>query len=392
MTPEERASRLNTFLRINNGTGNYIPGTQLSGNYFNVPLELTEGIPYVIADGVFFQRSTFNNLIGQQQPGYTGSKDITPAELNARNAAAQASFISQGMRNIGTEDKPLYVPIGSPADTLQSNISRRELPFGLSQEDLKNPAVQISLQQQGYDVNGRKLGAQEPQMPQAPQVNQSGWTEAQKQVFQLYKDFFDKQAAIGKRVNPNITIDDSIIQKFKDIAKADAEPYYKQLFDQAEQDLKLAFQRTGQDYESEKRKLELSYGQNLEAAQGSFARRGLEFSSDRARAEQNLASQARSGLSALQIAGQRAYENVGLEAERNIGSSLFPNISSNVSTYEPSLGRPGVYGFQQTGTRSLFNPVGNVTGELQRKQLFDIENRTKDMTEAERQYRASQYL
>ncbi len=133
---ERRAGDLNRFLREKGGTGNYPGGTRLSGNFIDVPSELTD-TPYVIADGVFMPKQTYQNLMQQQQPGYTGARDITPQELASRNALAQADYSKVTAAGMPQQNIPTWVQ-------------------NLSAEDLKNPAVQISLQSQGIDINQLK--------------------------------------------------------------------------------------------------------------------------------------------------------------------------------------------------------------------------------------------
>ena len=74
---ERRANDLNRFLRENKGTSSLAPGQKLSGQFIDVPSELTDA-PAVIVDGIFMYKSVFDNLMKQQDPNYTGTRDVTP--------------------------------------------------------------------------------------------------------------------------------------------------------------------------------------------------------------------------------------------------------------------------------------------------------------------------
>lgn len=224
-------------------------------------------------------------------------------------------------------------------------------------------------------------------------VDTNGWTEPMKQAYQAMSDYVTKLTSQGKIVNPNITIDDSTIARFADQAKAELDPYYKQVFDQATQDVQTAISRAKEDYSTKEKGIASNFAQNLEGTQENYARRGLEFSSDRDKAEQQVRTQTQSDLDAAQRATTRSIQDISTQGERKIGSDGLPSLDTSLSFSSVSnQSRPGIYSLNPgTQTTRAFNPLGGVTGDIGRQQLFDTESRKNDLINNERQYRASNY-
>lgn len=221
----------------------------------------------------------------------------------------------------------------------------------------------------------------------------TGLTPEQIAVLQKSEEGLALLAAQGKRLNPDIALSPEMVQRFLDQAKATVTPYYRQLFSQAQADLTKALTRTSEDYAAKERSLGLEYGKALEDTQESYARRGLNFSTDRQRAEQDLARQAQDQLTAAQQAATRQGQDVGTAAERELGTSMLPSSLPKITAgTTPTLGTPGVYGFQTgTGTRDLFNPQGSTTGTLANQQTTAIKEESNYLTNAERELRALDY-
>lgn len=306
---------------------------------------------------------------------------------------------------LSQEDPILHPLIQQAVDEYKMNIIPRTpetgpgsqyLRGGLPQYEItpQGPKLVVPTDQKETSPEGFQISPDYKASSDVPQAtDQSGWTDSMKQMYDALNQYISKMEAQGKRLNPNITIDDAIIQKFKNQAKTELDPYYSQVFQQAEEDIKRGLSQIGQDYETKARSLGLEYGKALEGTQEKFARKGLEFSSQRGKAEQSLADAAQRSLEGLQLGSQRQAGEIGIKGERELGSSLFPKSDMMLSGYSPTQGRAGVYGFQSIGGRSLFTPSGTVgTGTLQRDRLFGEEQRVRDLTEAERQYRAANYL
>lgn len=204
----------------------------------------------------------------------------------------------------------------------------------------------------------------------------------------------DEMLAQGKRVNPDVVIDDATVQRFLEQAKTELGPYYRQQFQQTEDDLKVGFEQLKQDQAKRELALSKQYGQQLEQTQESYAQRGLTFGTARDKAEAGLADTYSSALEDAMTQSTRSGLELGTKGERTLGSANFPQIDTSVAAgTKPILNQPGVYGFNfGTSSRSLFNPIGGTTGTLERTRLFDEESRKQELTSAEREYRAANYL
>lgn len=194
------------------------------------------------------------------------------------------------------------------------------------------------------------------------------------------------QGANGQAVNPALNITPEMTQKYVDAAHAAYKPYYDQLYGQGKADVTKGIQRTAEDYQTSVNKIGQDYGKNLEATQENFAKRGLNFSTDRNRAEGTLASSANTAIGNEVQAAMRDANDIGTKSERILGSSMMPtNLASINSGYTAGLGQPGQYGLN-TGnqSRQLFNPLGGQIGDYERNQSSDERNWAAEAIAAKR--------
>jgi hypothetical protein len=235
--------------------------------------------------------------------------------------------------------------------------------------------------------------AVKPPTPTAPTsstagVDQTGWTQAMTETYSALTDYIKTLTDQGKRVNPNVTIDQATIDKFMTQAKSELDPYYSSVFGQAQTDIQRQMQKYGEDYQAQEKNLGQEYGQALEQTQESYARRGLGFSSERDKAEQLLADRAQSGLSSLQQNATRQAEEYGSAAASTFGSRNLPSSFNFNTGAAPIQKKPGVYGFSTSNTpTSLFKMPNSVVGTQERQRLFDEKNRVNELTSNERQLR-----
>ena len=222
-------------------------------------------------------------------------------------------------------------------------------------------------------------------------VDTTGWSDAMIAQFQALQNYLNELNKSGKIVNPDVEISDDLIAQFKQQAQIELGPHYQQVFKQAQQDAERLLSRFSEDFTSQQEEIGARFGSALEGAQESFAQRGREYSSERAGVEQELAENARRQLDAAFLQQRRGAEDTGIRSEREIGSTLFGQVRQpTVDIRSFQLGRPGVYGFgDQVQTRSLFTPSGGVFGTQERQQQYDIESRTRELEEAERQLRGA---
>ena len=203
----------------------------------------------------------------------------------------------------------------------------------------------------------------------------------------------NKNYSIFPLFYPDITITPEFTQKYLTQAKTELDPYYNQLFSQAQQDIERETKRLAEGYGREERAIGEQYGRALESTQEEYARRGLGYSSRRTQAEENLAQQAREALEESKRQAGEAAEDIGIKGERYLGSKFFPQkLASIQEGAAPILGQPGVYGMTQgTAPRQLYTAQGGVYGTEEGQRTFDEQQRVRELTGAEREYRSEYY-
>lgn len=186
-------------------------------------------------------------------------------------------------------------------------------------------------------------------------------------------------------------IDDQRLADFLEQAKQEVDPYYKQIYSQGQRDLQVGLSQIGEDVSAGEKALEGKYGGALRNIQDDAAKRGLTFSTAREDSEKDLLKQTQAAIEEGRREAERRALSLGTKAERELGSTNIPqNLPSVSGAPTPSLGQPGVYNFQQgTGTRSLYNPQGGITGEQQYNQRGDIEEKYGQAKIDERNLRAN---
>lgn len=227
----------------------------------------------------------------------------------------------------------------------------------------------------------------------AADVDQTGWTDSMKQSYAAMQGYVEKITSNGQIVNPDIKIDDAMIQRFTNQAKTELGSYYGQIFNQADQDLKTAAESISQGYAKNARDIGLQYGNQLENKQEDLAARGLGLGQFRDQEEKKIADAAGRSLQDATDAATEAARKVGTAGERELGSAKIGSFNPSITTGQSlQLGAPGQYGLTGgNGTRSLFSATGNTTGTLQADQLNAEESRKQELINNERGLRALNY-
>lgn len=227
------------------------------------------------------------------------------------------------------------------------------------------------------------------QNDQTDGVDQTGWTDAMKAVYSSAKSYIDSQQKSGKIMNPSITIDPGTVQRFLDQAKSELDPYFTSIYQNAQADLNKFSTRLGQDYQTQVSDLGKVYGQNLEATQNNFAQRGLAFSSDRTKAENNLKDAANRSLTGINTQFGRSAEDAASTAAQQYGSrniSFNPTVQTGVGPAQ--INQPGVYGFTpSTESRVLAVAPPNIVGTVPNQQLYAQRARQNELISNERSLR-----
>lgn len=312
--------------------------------------------------------------------------DGSVLDLDTKEVLRQAGGISTS-KNTGNSPQTLQVQRGNESPITVSLDAYNQIYAKNGYSPINTDPFKTYAQNAPNDLSSNAFGDSG-----LPGVDTNGWSSAMTQSFQALQDYVKTLQNQGKVVNPSITITPEMTAKFLDQAKTEINPYYSQIIKQAQDDIQRSFTRTSEDYSRRERDIGLQYGKALENTQEDFARRGLAFSSRRDEAEKNLATEATTALEDAQRQAQRQAQDIGTQGERTLGSSLFNSNASIRTGSTPIVNRPGQYGLQTgTGTRNLFTPTGGVTGEIERRKLFDEKQRVQELENNERSLRALNY-
>lgn len=217
----------------------------------------------------------------------------------------------------------------------------------------------------------------------------NGLTPAQQQTLDVLQDKLTKDI-----INPDVEISQGEIAKYLGQAKQELDPYYKQLFSQAEQDLTTGLRQLGEDVTSREGELERQYGKGLQNIQEQAAQRGLTFSTIRSGQEKDLVSSTQAAIEQGRREAERRALQLGTTAEREIGSKQFPMQTPGLQT-TPGVqyGSPGVMGFLKSQEkRPLYTPGKNTVGTLEQQQLAATESRKRELIGGEREFRGLQTI
>lgn len=316
----------------------------------------------------------------------------TPAPVTAYQAGAQASQpsaaytgVSSGAQSASTLGSSAYQAAEAGAGYTQMIDQRGDpilVPKGQEQTFLNSGFT--------YPGQQRQTPVSIVTQPTTRSFDQSSSQNYQsslpKSVEKVLDVLQDKIAQTP--INPDVQISADLIEKFYQQAKAELDPYYGQLFKQAQEDLIVGFKQIREDLTTQERNLESNYGKNLENIQEDAAARGLTFSSIRDKNEQSLVEQTQAAIEAGRREAERRARELGTQGERQIGTANLPTLSGINEAPTPILNKPGVYSFAKpTGVRDLFKPIGSTTGKLEQDKLAAVQSRKLDLTNQERAYR-----
>lgn len=192
----------------------------------------------------------------------------------------------------------------------------------------------------------------------------------------------------GKIVNPDVTLEPSKMAEFLETAKSMIDPYYAEQIGNFGEDLKISLQRQQEDYNKSIGRAETTFKDSLNTQAESEAQSGLTYGSERGVRLGKTVTNQNNALEDASIANQRNIQDIGTTAERKIGSSALNSLGLSYNT--PSF-QASESGFSNTGSRSLFTPKGNLTGELPTQRTVDELNKQTQLANAENVRRTADY-
>lgn len=193
----------------------------------------------------------------------------------------------------------------------------------------------------------------------------------------------------GNMINPDIEISPAQAAEFLNQAKTELDPYYQEQIGFAQKDLDESFQRLQQDYENGIDRLERDYVAQTYIQDQNEADAGTTFSSGRVTRRNDLAQKTSDKLADAATELARGAQDAGTNVERVIGSNSVGTVPSRSIKTLSAAFTPDQRGFNQTGSRTLFTPSGNIMGSLQKEREVATKNRASEL---EGNYRRNRIL
>lgn len=190
----------------------------------------------------------------------------------------------------------------------------------------------------------------------------------------------------GKVVNPNIELTPAENQKLLEQARAEIDPYYQEKITGMKQDFQTSISRLMEDYNKGVTRRADQFKTTLEDQAETEADRGLAFSSGRKERLDRTINLENNALSDAATSLTRTGEDQARSLERNIGTSGLRSLNiPGLTTYSASES-----GYNPSGSRDLFAPLGNVNiGEVGKAQTVDEAQRKSQLETA---FRANRVL
>jgi len=181
----------------------------------------------------------------------------------------------------------------------------------------------------------------------------------------------------GQVVNPDLTITPELTAKFLEQATAKLDPYYKEIIQRNKEDLTTSFRQLQEDYNTAITREQPAFQNQLESADINEANAGMAFSSGRVKREGDLITNENQKLQDLFQTNQRSAEQTATNAERKLGSREFSSLGipslQQYATQSRTIAPSGK--IASTGSRNLYSPIGNLTGDInfERRTALDVE-------------------
>jgi hypothetical protein len=190
----------------------------------------------------------------------------------------------------------------------------------------------------------------------------------------------------GKVVNPNIELSPEILRKFKDQAIAELDPYYQEKFSLLDNEFNTSIDRLMADYNKNMGRVDTTFKQTLGTQAQSEAEQGTAFSSGRQDRQARTVDLQNQALTDTTTEAQRLAQDTATSYEKLAGSDKLRSLNiPGLTNYQASTS-----GVSQAGTRSLYNPLGNIAlGEYNKQKETDLASRASEL---EKTYRANREL
>jgi len=191
-------------------------------------------------------------------------------------------------------------------------------------------------------------------------------------LLKQYQDYYDKQAAAGKILNPAVALEPSVIQQFLTEAETELNPYYKEQVDAIKEDITKNIEYLSKQYEYNKEKSISEFKDTLAGTREQAAGAGTIFSGTRGKSEQEAAQAA---TRSLDFAGDTFASQMGdiyRSGEKLAGTRTISDLGIKPVEYG-ALSQAGQGGYTSTrSAQDYFSPLES-TGSLERERLTAVE-------------------
>lgn len=190
----------------------------------------------------------------------------------------------------------------------------------------------------------------------------------------------------GKVINPDLVqVTPAQLSEFYTQAETELDPYYKEQFGLLKGDLERSVGRLTEDYATQVSRSEEPFKQSLATQAQTESEQGTVYSSERNRRETSTILGQNQALGDLAQGVQRSATDLGIGFEQTAGSDLarslnVPSIQNFNATSQ---------GYTPNGTRSLYVPLGGVTGSGQAERTTALKTRQNEL---EADYRKKRVL
>lgn len=193
----------------------------------------------------------------------------------------------------------------------------------------------------------------------------------------------DAQAAAAEA--QGFTVTPEMRAAYLEQARTELDPYFGEVIRLTELNMGTSLSRLVEDARASEATLQRQYGQSLTNTQENLQDRGLLYGGVRQQTEQTLADTYNEQFAGLGTNFERNLEDTSLAFEEALGSDRASAYGNTLGTTQ-EVGRviAGTPEFSLGATTNIYQPVGDLYGDITRDQTYAEESRANELETAER--------
>ena len=189
--------------------------------------------------------------------------------------------------------------------------------------------------------------------------------------------------------NPGVEVTPEMRAMWLAQARAEFSPYFQEQIRLAEFDLGTSLNRLIEDTRLRELELNVQTKEGFENLQQSLQQRGMLYGGEgggtRGQEQRQFTEQANLNYYQLGRGLERGLQDVGMQGERTLGTAGAEQFFGGFSPVQSvGLLREGEPTFGPTQALDVFQPMGNILGDIPREQTYQEESRATDLEELER--------